>query len=351
MGHECVHNTNRYGSSSLQHLSTIHGSVPSPSQHFSHGNESSQFHRPFSVSSMEQLMVPIEESINSTVSLTLPSANENLVFVLGDTDRSCNGELPHAVPIGYALKGSSLTSEAFRSMVIGVLRTCNIKGIYVPCTSYDGQWWQMAARGADGKPLTLIKLMRDLGHEAKRFLKNKMVQLLMLEIYLGMLDMERIKRYSIVDGENADEAPTVTAETDSVIPLPPTVLDSIDSSVIDVIQSLNCDKRSHNITTAKSNVPTTTWHEWYDDECGLFDESVPTTDNPTMENKPDDFAGSPSLTNSRQESPYVSDDVPPISETFDMERGLVTAGDNSIIPPTIHVLPGPECHVWQQQTY
>ena len=181
--------------------------------------------------------------------------------------------------------------------------------------------------------------MRDLGHEAKRIPKDKMVQLLMREIDLGMLDMERIRRYSVVDGENADEPPTVTAETDSVIPLSPTVLDSVDSSVIDVIQSLNCDKRSYNITTTKLNASTTTWHEWYDGECGLFDESVPTADNPTMENKPDDFAGSPSATNARQESPpYVSDGVPPISETFDMDRRLVTANENSIIPPTIHVL-------------
>ena len=242
-GHACIHShteeTNTLSSS--DHLHSSDGVVKVPGKHMTHKHMSVLQHTPFTVRGMEQLMTAIEGSIPNALSLTLPSANEILVFVLADTDRSSHGEFPHSVPIGYAMKGTSLTTAAFRNMVMEILRACSNKGIYVPCTSYDGQWWQIAVRDAEGNPVTLIELMRDVGNEARRTPKAELVRLLLRKIDEGSIDMQAIREYISCDVPNpADSLPNSSEAEDAVL-LPPDILNTIDPSVVDALHEVNTE--------------------------------------------------------------------------------------------------------------
>ena len=189
---------------------------------------------------MEQLMTAIEGSIPNALSLTLPSANEILVFVLADTDRSSHGEYPYSVPICYAMEDTSLTTADFRNMVMETLRACSNKGIYVPCTSYDGQWWQIAVRDAEGNPLTLIELMRDVGNEARRTPKAEIVRLLLRKIE-GSIDMQAIREYISCDVPNPADSSQKSPEAEDAVLLPPDISNTIDPSVVDALHEVNTE--------------------------------------------------------------------------------------------------------------
>ena len=54
-----------------------------------------------------------------------------LVWLLADVDRIWQPELPHSVPVAYALKGDSLHMTIMRSMMEEVLQACYDEGIHV----------------------------------------------------------------------------------------------------------------------------------------------------------------------------------------------------------------------------
>ena len=75
--------------------------VKPPGCHMKHNNTKTQS-RSIGVSRLEKICQDTMQFIDNSMSLTLPAANEVLVFVLSDLDRLSSGETPHAVPIGYA---------------------------------------------------------------------------------------------------------------------------------------------------------------------------------------------------------------------------------------------------------
>ena len=47
------------------------------------------------------------------------------------------------------------------------LQSCYDQGIHVACTCFDGQWFRLAVRDANDKPLTLLQLQKDVHAEAR----------------------------------------------------------------------------------------------------------------------------------------------------------------------------------------
>ena len=82
----------------------------------------------------------------------------------------------HAVPIGYGLKGYSITAEITRKMMDDILDECYKGGLYVPVVSSDGQWFKLAVRSSKEEPLTLLQLMKDVYKSAKSMKKSDILK-------------------------------------------------------------------------------------------------------------------------------------------------------------------------------
>ena len=116
----------------------------------------------------------LSEDLGSADRLTMSQATEILVYILSDLDRNRSLDKPHAVPIGYALKGYSLPVTLFRKMLLHALASVN-ELIYCPISCFDGQWFPIVSRSADDKPLTLIQLQKDCLKEAKSLSKPVLI--------------------------------------------------------------------------------------------------------------------------------------------------------------------------------
>ena len=89
-------------------------------------------------------------------------ATEVLLYLVSDLDRTHSKDRMHAVPIGYGLKGYSITAEITRKMMDDILDECYKGILYVPVVSSDGQWFKLAVRSSKEEPLTLLQLMKDV---------------------------------------------------------------------------------------------------------------------------------------------------------------------------------------------
>ncbi|CAC5399185.1 unnamed protein product [Mytilus coruscus] len=74
--------------------------------------------------------------------------------------------MEHAVPIAFALKGYSVSTNIMRKMLKDVFIRCFEKELYVPVISFDGQWYNLCVRSNTGEPMTLLQLQ-------KTFLRNQ----------------------------------------------------------------------------------------------------------------------------------------------------------------------------------
>ena len=106
--------------------------------------------------------------------LTMSQATEILVYILTDLDRNRSLEKPHAVPIGYALKGYTLPVTIVRKMLLHTLQSVN-ECVYCPISCFDEQWFPVVSRSADDKPLTLIQVQKDCLKEAKSMSKPAII--------------------------------------------------------------------------------------------------------------------------------------------------------------------------------
>ena len=127
----------------------------------------------------------IRSALHEAHHLCRKKATEILVWLLSDTDRSWQAEIPHSIPVAYAMKGYSLTTNTMRLMNDVVLDACHSRGIQVACSTFDGQWLPMATKSAKGKPLTLMQLSRDIWRDVVGFTRAEIVGLLS-SIELGM---------------------------------------------------------------------------------------------------------------------------------------------------------------------
>ena len=118
-------------------------------------------------------------------------AAEILAFFISDMDRIHDGEHPNQIPIAYALKEYSLSTEKLRQMIDVVRNKCKAEGIDVLCEATDGQLTRNCTRSKEGKPLTHIQYQKDVWN---KFCCNSKAVLL-----------DRLMGYSKIDGECLQE--------------------------------------------------------------------------------------------------------------------------------------------------
>ena len=70
-----------------------------------------------------------KDLVSKAYELQRRKATEILAFVISDTDRIHDGEHPNQIPIGYALKGYSLSTDKLRQMIDVVGNKCKAEGI------------------------------------------------------------------------------------------------------------------------------------------------------------------------------------------------------------------------------
>ena len=89
--------------------------------------------------------------------LRLP-AKEVMVALITDLDRTKQADVPHAMPIAYGFGGYSIKMTAIRSLLYQLVDTCYTEGVQVSVIAFDGQFYKVAVREAENKPLTVHTL-------------------------------------------------------------------------------------------------------------------------------------------------------------------------------------------------
>ena len=80
-----------------------------------------------------------KDLIKEAYQLQWKKAAELFSFIITTTDRFHNPSISSQLPIAYALKGFSMTTDTLRKMINIVLNKCQEYGINVLCICTDGQ--------------------------------------------------------------------------------------------------------------------------------------------------------------------------------------------------------------------
>lgn len=109
-----------------------------------------------------------------TYNLCRTTASEILVFMANDLDRKYHPEIAnaHLHVIAYAMKGSSMTNDCFRSMLQYVIERCQEQGLNELSTSADGQWHHFCVKNWNDEPRSILQLQRDVWNREKSKTKS-----------------------------------------------------------------------------------------------------------------------------------------------------------------------------------
>ena len=143
---------------------------------------------------IEILATEIKGAIRESYQICRKKASEVLVWLLSDTDRLFHPEIPHSLPVAYAMKGYSLSTPIMRAMHEDILQKCYDKGIDVACSCFDGQWLKMATRSRDDKPLTLLQLQRDVWDKSKKESRDTIISYISKTNIIKNIDSDIILR-------------------------------------------------------------------------------------------------------------------------------------------------------------
>ena len=84
-----------------------------------------------------------EDLTKESYQLARKKATEILTFLLSTTDREKSIHGIDNIPVAYALKGHSLSTETMRRMIEDVRNKCKEKGVNILCETCDGQCHKM----------------------------------------------------------------------------------------------------------------------------------------------------------------------------------------------------------------
>ena len=132
--------------------------------------------------SIESLMTIISKeklAVTEMFNVVRLPSKEVIVAVLSDLDRTYGPGNIHGVPVAYGLSGYSLTVQSMRSMMENIICECYDRDIAVKALSTDGQFYRLAVRDKEDKPLTLLQLVKDTWEKVKKVSKAEQVQQLM----------------------------------------------------------------------------------------------------------------------------------------------------------------------------
>ena len=104
------------------------------------------------------------------------NASEAMVFLVSDLDRNWSKNHLRWAPVCWFPKGYSLTTEKLRNLLEHVQTLCKEAGLHIPAISFDGQCHNVAVRGIDNQPMTLLQLQKDVWRETEKMQKSTIVQ-------------------------------------------------------------------------------------------------------------------------------------------------------------------------------
>ncbi len=136
------------------------------------------------------------ESLQTCSTLCRRKATEILVWLLSDVDRAWKAEVPHSLPVCYVMKGYSLPIKVMRNMCDDVLDACRSRNIHVACTTFDGAFLNLATRGRDDQPLTLIQLALSLWKEVCKLSREELINILATVVVEASIDRSNKVIYS-----------------------------------------------------------------------------------------------------------------------------------------------------------
>ena len=125
--------------------------------------------------SLETLHQTIE-LIKDGYELQREKASEAMVFLCCGLDRNWSKDQIRWAPVCWFPMGYSLTTQVFRKIVESVHNQCHNAGIHIPCSSFDGQWHNLAVRDKDGKPLTMLQLQKDVWQDFCKLQKTDIIK-------------------------------------------------------------------------------------------------------------------------------------------------------------------------------
>ncbi len=118
------------------------------------------------------------EHMTTFYHLTKEKATEILVFMGSDLDRLSKGESFHAAPWAYALRGTKLSADVFRKMLMQVITTASQEGMFIPVSSFDGEWASVLVYDRNGEPLTQLQLAKQIFKTAQSKSKEEIIETL-----------------------------------------------------------------------------------------------------------------------------------------------------------------------------
>ena len=143
--------------------------------------------------------IPLFEAIHNTLR---QEAQEVLVFMLSDHNRHHEEFLPYSLPLGYAMKGKSLSNQELRHLVNSTRNELKRRGIPVLCEVYDGQWQNLCMQTQQGLPLNELRLIKPTWQRVLRLTKDKCLELLILGAKIKASDLESMaKEQKLTTGE------------------------------------------------------------------------------------------------------------------------------------------------------
>ena len=162
--------------------------------------ESSRYH------TIADVMIMINEAesfMKEAHLLCRRKASEVLAFIITDTDRLSNPTLPHHLPLAFALKGYSMTTQTMRVMSNEVKQACHDHGINVLCSCYDGQWHTICVRDSNGNPLNRLELQKNVWKNVCSMKKQNQVTYLR-NLYSDPSEIVTAKRNGCLSVYSAD---------------------------------------------------------------------------------------------------------------------------------------------------
>ena len=132
-----------------------------------------------SVNDMDEMLYQAESCIKEAYQLCRLPAKEVVIALISDMDRVKTSDAPHATPVAYGLSGYSLKTESIRSLLFEIIRKCADSGLHVPVLSFDGQFYKLAVKSADGQPLTILQLQKAVWDKTRKMRKDVLISTIM----------------------------------------------------------------------------------------------------------------------------------------------------------------------------
>ena len=109
-------------------------------------------------------------------------ATDIIAFVVADIQRLHRPGIPPHIPVAYAMKSASLTTNIMRLMLADVREACHKHNARIMCEITDGEFLKIANSTVEGQPLTLLQHLKWRYKFFQQKSKEQLLHTIMLRI-------------------------------------------------------------------------------------------------------------------------------------------------------------------------